>query len=158
MEMNSEGILGWTASLSIRLFKATGEVIDYGVVSTKCVTTAFANLLVDKLQGLAGDLDTFKYHDFGTGTASESEGNTTLQTPTGEAREVGSQVEGATANIYKSIATHTFLGTFTITEHGLFNAATDGVLMDRSKLASAIPVNASDTIEATYQLTFTAGS
>lgn len=151
------GVMKITAKLSVRVFRKTGEIIDYGVVSTRCITTAFVELLVDKLQGLAGDLDTFKYHDYGTGDTAESSADTELETPTAEAREVGTQVEGTSGEIYKSVATHAFAGTFTIAEHGLFNAATNGVLMDRSVFTTPVPVNSGDTIEGTYELTFTAG-
>ena len=156
--MNEMARVGIKASLSIRVIELSGKIIDYGVLSVKCVTTAFVNLLVDKLQGGAGDLDTFKYHDFGTGTTAEAIGDTAMETATGEAREVGTQVDGATANIYKSVATHVFAGDFTITEHGLFNALTVGVLMDRSILVTAVPITTGANIEATYQLTFTPGS
>ena len=124
--------------------------------ATKCVTDAYAALLVDELQASQASHSTFKYHDSGTGTVAEAATDTTLGTPCGEARDTGTQIEGATANIYKSVATHTYGGSFAITEHGLFNAATAGTLMDRSKFA-AVNVANGEKIEFTYELTVSSG-
>lgn len=99
---------------------------------------------------------TFKYHDSGTGTVAEAIGDTGLGTPCGEARDVGTQEEGATAVIYKSVATHTYAGAFAITEHGLFNASSGVTLMDRSKFA-AVNVTATEKIAFDYQLSVVAG-
>jgi hypothetical protein len=142
-----------TGMLSARVFRANGRVQDLGVIARKKVTTAFVNHLVDSLQNqTATPIDTFKYHDSGTGVGAESNANTALGTPCGEARDVGTQLEGASANIYKSVATHTYAGPFAITEHGLFSAAAAGTLMDRSVFA-AINVVATEKIEFSYELT-----
>jgi hypothetical protein len=143
------------ATLSLRFFGADGTFIDYGIVSRKCITDDWVNLLVDVMQGLSGDLTTFKYHDWGEGTTAEDETDVALESPCGEAKDTGTQTEGAQANIYKSVATHTFAGTFTITEHGIFNA--DDVLLDRSTGFSKT-VNADDRLEATYEVLFPSGS
>jgi len=122
----------------------------------KCVTTAYAELLVDELKASVAGHSLFKYHDSGTGTVAEAIGDTGLGTPCGEARDTGTQEEGATAVIYKSVATHTYAGAFAITEHGLFNASTSGTLMDRSKF-TAVNVGIGEKIAFDYQLTVTAG-
>jgi hypothetical protein len=150
-----EGAVVLRSRLLARVFRKDGSMEDLGVIAQKCVTTAFVNKLVDAFQA-AAYVNSWKYHDSGTGTGNEAVGDTTLGTPCGEARDSGTQVEGASANIYKSVATHTYAGTFAITEHGLFDAATVGTLMDRSKF-SAINVNSGDKIEFTYELTCTAG-
>jgi len=151
------GMISMGASLGVRVFRANGDVEDLGIVSTHVVTDAFVAELVDALQaGGVAAFDDYKYHDSGTGTNAEAAGDTALQTPCGEARDVGTQIEGATANIYKSVATNTYAGAFAITEHGLFNAAAAGTLMDRS-VFTAINVVAADKIEFTYQLTCTSG-
>lgn len=123
---------------------------------TKCVTTAYAELLVDELQASEADHSLFKYHDSGTGVVAEDVGDTALGTPCGEARDIGTQEEGATSVIYKSVATHTYAGAFAITEHGLFNAAAAGTLMDRSKF-DAVNVVATEKITFDYQLSVVAG-
>jgi len=145
--------------LSARI-KRAGEkrFRDLGVIARKKVTDAFVAHLVDSLQNQTSTpIDTFKYHDSGTGTNAENKTDTALQTPCGEARDTGTQIEGATGNIYKSVATHTYAGSFAITEHGLFSASSAGTLMDRSVFA-AINVVATDQIEFTYQLTCTSES
>ena len=127
--------------------------------ANKCVTDSFVALLCLALQAHAGSLAAlalFKYHDSGTGTVAESAADVGLGTPWGGARDVGTQVQGATANIYKSVATTTYTGTFAITEHGLFNASTGVTLMDRTKFA-AVNVANLEKIEFTYQLTISAG-
>jgi len=125
-------------------------------VKNRCVTNAYVNLLVDDLQSAQASHSDFKYHDSGTGTVAESAGDTALGTPCGEARDAGTQVEGATANVYKSVATHTYAASFAITEHGLFNAATAGTLMDRSVFA-VINVVSGNQIEFSYELSVSSG-
>ncbi len=150
------GVVSVTSKLSAKVTRVNGDVEDLGVISRRVVTDAFVAYLVDSLQGTEADWVNFKYHDSGTGTDAEAAADTGLQTPCGEARDVGSQIEGATANIYKSVATNTYAGGFAITEHGLFNEAAAGILMDRS-VFSPITVASGDKIEFTYQLTCTSG-
>ena len=71
-------------------------------------------------------------------------------------RATGTQLEGATTNIYKTVATITFTGTHAVSEHGLFSAATAGTMMDRSVFSPADNVVNLDEIEYTYQLTVVA--
>jgi hypothetical protein len=151
----NEGTCKIMGALSIRVIRKDGTIEDKGVVARKVVTTAFVNKLVDAFQA-ATYINAWKYHDSGTGVVAENITDTGLGTPCGEARDSGTQVEGASANIYKTVATHTYAATFAITEHGVFDAATVGTLMDRSKF-SAINVNNGDKIEFTYELTCTAG-
>jgi len=142
---NKRGFLGWLG------IKRPDVRIAHG-----CVTDAYVALLVDDLQAAQAGHSTFSYHDSGTGTVAEAATDTALGTPSAEARDTGTQAEGATANIYKSVATHTYGGSFAITEHGLFNAATAGTLMDRTKFA-AVNVANGEKIEFTYQLTCSSG-
>jgi hypothetical protein len=157
------GLIVPVGRLYARLRKGDGTVIDYGLVGTRVVTTAFVNFVVDQLQTETSAFGDFKYHDSGTGVGDEAVGDTGLGTEStvqvDDLREVGSQEEGATANIYKSIGTIEYDGSAAITEHGLFNdtRAGGGVLMDRTKFA-AINVANGDSITFTYQLTLTAGS
>jgi hypothetical protein len=142
-----------------RLIRANGECIDYGLISTRVVTDAYVAALTDCLQSAVAAFSDYKYHDSGTGTNAEAAGDTTLQTVcTDNLRTVGTQIEGATANVYKSVGTIAYTGTRAITEHGLFNntRASGGTLMDRS-VFSAINVVSGDSIEFTYQLTNTSG-
>jgi len=132
-----------------------GKEIDKRVVKHRVVTDAFVNDIVDNLITETSAFGDYKYHDSGTGTTAEAAGDTALETPTGEARSTGTQVEGA-ANEYKSVATDTYAGSFAITEHGLFNASTGGTLMDRT-VFSAINVVSGDKIEFTFSVSFSSG-
>jgi hypothetical protein len=123
-------------------------------VRNKCITTAYVNYLALMHQTDATGIGDFKYHDSGTGVGNEAVGDTGLGTPWGGSRDVGTQV--ASTNTYTSVATTTYDDTKAITEHGLFNAATSGILMDRSKFP-AINVVPGNQIEWTYTITFTAG-
>jgi hypothetical protein len=156
---------GWmlpVGRLYLRKMGADGLVTDYGLVSTRVVTTAFCTFLAAQLITDSTAIGDFKYHEFGTGTGNEAVGDTSLTFSTemvGDVRATGTQVQGASAVAYKSVATATFDGTGgAITEHGVFNdtRANGGTLMDRSKFA-AINVVAGDSITATYELTLTAG-
>lgn len=150
------GKLGFEAVLSAKVIhKDTGEIVNLGVICRKVVTDAFVEFLVDKLVA-TGSINVFKYHDCGTGTTDEAASQTTLTTPFGGARVVGTQVEGATAEIYKTVATIEFGSAFAITEHAVFSAATNGTMMDRSKFA-VINVSATIKIEFTYELTVNSG-
>ena len=133
-----------------------GRRTDYGVVSRHLVTTAFVNYMVDNMQAETSAWGDFKYHDSGVGTTGAAVGDTDIETTDGVARATGTQTEGASANIYKSVGTITYDSTKAITEHGLFSSAASTTLMDRHVFA-AINVVATDSIEFTFQLTATAG-
>lgn len=131
--------------------------LDYGVVGKKVVTTAGVNAIVDAFQNSV-ELENFKYHAFGTGTVAEAVGDTALGTEV-ETRATGTTEEGGTANVFKTVGTVAFTASRAITEHGVFSASTSGTLLDRTMFsASTINVVSGDSIQATYQLTFTAGS
>jgi len=144
------------ATLHIRVLHADGAIEDLGLVSKRVVTTAHVNHLVDALQAANAAFSNYKYHDSGTGTTASVDGDIALETPCGEARTVGSQTEGAAANIYKTVAIHTYAGNFDITEHCVFSAASGPTALDRS-VFSAIPVVANDRIEFQYEITYPAG-
>jgi hypothetical protein len=141
--------------LSARITHASGAVEDLGLISIQKITTAFRDYLVDSLQNSATNpLSNFKFHGCGTGTTAEENTQTALVTEVGS-RVEGSQTEGATANIYKTVATISFTDAYAITEHGVFSASSNGTLMDRS-LFSAINVVSGDSIQFTYEATFNA--
>lgn len=151
------GIPSLTAELKARLIKSDGEVIDYGTISHKVVTTAFVSFVVDQLQTETSAFGDFKYHDSGEGNTAENVADTDIETTDGESRATGTQTEGASANIYRSVGTISYTSTKAIVEHGLFNASTSGTLMDRSVFA-ALNVENGDSIQYTYELTVNAGS
>lgn len=139
------------------LIRADGSRVEYGLLGCRVVTTALVNFVVDQLQTETSEFGDFKYHDSGVGTTAEAVGDTDIETTDGESRATGSQEEGASANIYKSIGTISYTTTKAITEHGLFSQSTGTTLMDRT-VFSAVNVVNGDSIQFTYQLTLTAGS
>lgn len=134
----------------------TGQYGDYalGIVSPNVITDTGVAALVDILQ--AGITATnLKFHGSGTNNASEAAANTALGTEV-ESRASGTNAEGATGNIYRSVGTQSYTDTRSIVEHGLFTASTTGVLFDRS-VFSSIGVLNGDSIEWTYECTFSSG-
>lgn len=141
--------------LRARLIRANGMVINYGLISTRLVTTAFVNFVVDQLITESTIFGDYKYHDSGVGVTAANVSDVDIETTDGESRVAGTQVEDA-ANIYESVGTIAYTTTKAITEHGLFNASTGVTLMDRH-VFSALNVENGDSIEFTYDLTVTAG-
>lgn len=144
----------------------TGEVIPYGLASLRVVTTVGVGYIVDAFQNLV-EPENMKFHGFGTGTTAEASGDTALVTELttqynpDSTRPTGTTTEGASANIYRTVATLTpdSGGSIVLREHGIFSAASAGVLLDRS-LFAAITLDSTlgDSLQVTYDLTFPAGS
>lgn len=163
-EQVPENLIQATAQLFATVNHKSGEKEDLGCIGTKCVTTAFVNLLVDAMQNVSGApalLAAFKYHYSGEGTTGSQITDTALESPyhptPDQAGAVGTQLEGATANVYKSVGTITYHASKAITEHGIFNVSNYGAtLLDRTTF-TAINVVDDDSITFTYQLTMTAG-
>jgi hypothetical protein len=149
------GIPTFTAELRAVLIRADGSRVNYGLLSSRSITTAFVTFVVDQLQTETSVFGDFKYHDSGVGTTAENVANTAMETTDGESRVSGTQTESA-ANVYVSVGTITYTTTKAITEHGLFNDSSAGTLMDRS-VFSAINVVNLDSIAFTYSLTVSSG-
>ena len=149
------GLSGFIGELRLRVLKANGDIINYGLVSLRVVTTAFVDLMVDQLIAESSIWGDFKWHDSGVGTTAAVIGDTDIETTDGEARASGTQVENA-HNIYESVGTIAYTSTKAITEHGLFNASTGVTLMDRH-VFSAVNVENGDSIEYTYRINCTPG-
>jgi hypothetical protein len=145
-------LLGRVAAVVTR---KDGRTINYGTLGYRVVTTAYVNLLVDELQSSTAAHSTFLYHGSGTGTTAADVGDTAMGTAV-ESRATGTQTEGASANIYRSVGTVGYTATRAVTEHGLFSASTGATLMDRT-VFTAINVVSGDSIQFTYELTATAG-
>lgn len=150
------GLHVMTSELRAVLIKANGVTIDYGVISRQLVTDAFVEFQVDQMQVETSEWGDFKYHDSGVGVTAANVADTDIETTDGEARAVGSQAEGATAEIYQSVGTITYSGALAITEHGLFSNAAGATLLDRHVFAAINVVNL-DSIEFTYEYTISSG-
>jgi hypothetical protein len=142
-------------TLRVRLKEVSGtDVFDLGLASVNVVTTAGVNYVIDAIQSLA-TISNLKWHASGTNNTAENVSNTALGSETGS-RVSGTQAEGASANIYKTVATVSYGSSLSIVEHGLFSASTTGTLFDRS-VFTAIAVDTSTSIEFTYEWTLNAG-
>lgn len=141
-----------------------GKSIPLGVASYRVVTTAGVNFIVDAFQASA-TISNMKYHGFGTGTTAEAITQTALITEltteyaSNNTRPTGTQTEGATANIYRTVGTLSPDATVAITEHGIFDQAANsgGTLLDRT-VFSAWNMVSGDSLAVTYDVTFAAGS
>lgn len=140
-----------------------GHVLDYGLIATRSVTTAGVNSLASGFNAGAFNVGNYKFHGFGTGTNAENITDVGLQTElttqyaVDNTRPTGSQ--GAATNVYTTIGTLTpdSGGTIAITEHGVFSASSSTTLWDRSVFSAVNLVAGSDSLQVTYNLTFTAG-
>jgi hypothetical protein len=149
--------------VSLAVIKADGRVIDYGLASLRVVTTAGVNAIVDAFQN-SFEVENLKYHGLGTGTNAEASGDTALQTELtteynpNNTRATGSTTEGAAANVYRTVGTNTVDASAAVTEHGIFSQAATGggTLLDRS-VFSVINLANGDSLQTTYDLTFSAG-
>lgn len=152
------------ASLKMRQFHATqhdpfnpavmGWWENIGVVSYKKVTVAFRDDIVDNLVAEQSAFGDYKFHESGLSNTAEANTHTALQTTNGITRATGTQLEGATADIYKSVGTQTADATETWEEHGIFNIATSGTMMDRNLISPNVSVVSGDQVEFTYEITF----
>ena len=145
-------------SLAIKKIDTDGDIEDYGIVSRQKITDDFVANLVTHMQTTAGE-DIFKYHQSGVTTGAESTGDSTL----GAGSSAYGCDEGSssgTANVYATIATHTYAAATVVREHVVFNSSglggDAGVLMDIS-LFAAVSCLSGDSIQFTYTLTANSG-
>jgi hypothetical protein len=151
-----------TAALKLVVIRADGSVEDYGVVDRRVVTDDGVAFIVDAFQNIT-ELETMEFHGIGTGSTAENQTDSALVTEitteyqTDNTRPTGTNAEGATANIYQTVATNTVDAQVLTREHGIFDQASNagGVLLDRSVFA-LITLEASDSLQSTYELTFNA--
>jgi len=156
-----EAVTEVTAELAAKVLRADGSVEDKGVVSRKIVSTAFLTELTNAMRATGASvtrIQNYKYHAWGTSTASENAGHNDVQSPALPTNAPGTRVTGTqagSANTYVSVATITAAGTLAITEHCISPDTTSPSYgLDRS-LFPAINVNAGDSIQFTYTLTLT---
>jgi len=157
------GVTTMLASLAIRVRRANGEWIDYGVVSRQLITDAGVAYLVDDWDNGASDINLMDFHGCGTGSTAENVSQTALITESttvlnpDSTRATGTNSQPS-ANVFQTIGTLTFDGGAAVTEHGIFSqaAAGGGTLWDRS-VFSAINVASGDSIQFTYQCTVSSG-
>lgn len=115
------------------------------------ITTVGKQWVADVLQEVDAATDALKWHKSGTGTTAAVVGNTNLATGI-YSRTSGSQTEGASANIYRSVGTINYTGTRSITEWGIFTTSTGGSMVSRKTFTAKSVVNG-HSIQFTWDLT-----
>lgn len=146
--------------LKVKVHRASGEWIDYGVVDYRVVTTAFVTALATALHSQASPGDLF-YHALGTGTTAAAVTDTGMGTEltteyTGNVRATGTHT--SSAGVYTSVATNTLdSGTPAVTEHGVMGAASGASTLIDRHVFTAVNMAAGDSFVSTYELTLTAG-
>jgi hypothetical protein len=150
--------------LWLSVFRNDGTMEDLGLASCRVVTDTGVGYIVDAFQNLV-ELENMKFHGLGTGTTAESAAQTALVTElttqysSSNTRPTGTLGEkSGDSKTYETTATITVSATVAATEHGIFSVATSGsgVMLDRS-LFSVVNLASSESIAATYQLTFPSG-
>lgn len=139
--------------LHVKHFRS-GELFEERDLGTGVITTAGVNLWAADWNNATATIKLATWHDSGTGVTVPTTSDTVMQTPTGNARIIGAQSN--LLNVYKTIATLAYGGTFAITEWGLFTAVTSGTMFDH-RTFTIINVVSGDTIQFTYALTVVAG-
>lgn len=158
------GLMTGYGELRLRLHKASGEWIDYGVVGYRVVTDVGVAFLVDDWDNNGTDQTTMNFHGVGTGTTAEAAADTALVTESttilnpNSTRATGTRAQPA-ANQYRTTGVLTFDGSGAITEHGVFSASPTGtgVLWDRTVFA-AVNVASGDSLSSEYTCTINSGS
>jgi len=144
---SQEGI-GLKGIIKIEHFR-NGKKIDERVVENLIVNAGKA-----QVSGLIGGVvsGAFGYIAVGTGTTSPSASDTALEN---EVMRVSSTNTQLTTNVTNDTlqmqATFNFTVSYAITEAGIFNALSGGVMLARQTF-SAINVNAGDSIMITWKI------
>lgn len=158
------GLSNVYGSLYLTHIKASGEVVELGLASMRVVTTAGVNYLVGTFAG-TGATTNIKYHGIGTTNTAEASTDTALVAESTTAlnpdntRATGSTTTGGSSNVYRTVGTLTADATIAAVEHGIFtqSATGGGTLWDRS-IFSTVTLASGDSLQATYDCTFAAGS
>jgi hypothetical protein len=149
-----------------KVIRGSGEIVYFGLISLRVVTDTGVGYLVDSLQNLT-EPENLKFHGYGTGTTAEAASQTALVTEltteyaTDNVRPTGSLTEGASANIFRTVATLSpdGAGTLAIAEHAILSQAATGggVMLDRSQFSAINLTRGSDSLQTTYDLTVPSG-
>ena len=163
------GIPHLYGQLCLSIIAPDGHRKDYGLVSLRVITTVGAAFVVDSFQGIQS-LSSMRYHGVGGTSTVELASNTALGSEFGSAyspantRPTGSQAEGDSSVVYRTIGLISVTDTVTIAEHGLFSQAstvsgtpTGGILFDRSALASET-IFTGFILQADYRLVVATGT
>lgn len=144
---------GWVSPLAWKIPFLFGTWSDSRIYSNLITNAGFAGV-ASRING-AGSEAAFTYIGIGTGTTSPVVGNTALETEitTGGGARASATASRTTTDVTNDTATlvHTFnfTSSFAVTESGVLNAASSGVLLGRQTF-SAINVVNGDSLQVTW--------
>lgn len=144
-----------------KIIRANGEVVDLGLMGLNIVTTAGVNYIGDSFRNTV-EPEAMKYHGIGTGATAEVVGNTALGTEaTTQYNPDNTRATGSLAgtnNVFTTVGTNTVDASFSPTEWGLFTQAATGggTMLDRVTFTAVALANG-DSLQTTFNLTFTSG-
>lgn len=150
-----EGLFNRYAAFGVQIPGLTGKRVDAKTIQN-LITNAGKAGAASRLNG-AGSEAAFTYIAVGTGTTSAAAGNTTLET---EISDSGLSRANATAtrvtttqtnDTAQLVYTFTVSGTKAVTESGVLNASSNGVLLCRQTF-SAINVVSGDSLQITWKV------
>lgn len=144
--------------LYVRVIRADGRMIDYGMVGVHLITNAGKTYVRDAWINTV-ELENMKFHALGTGTTAPAVTDTALQTELttqynpDNTRATGSLTNNG-SNVFRTVGTNTVDASAAITEAGLMSQAATGggVLFDRQTFA-AINLAAGDSLQTTWDIT-----
>lgn len=132
-----------------------GSYVDEMVIANLITDAGLAGV-ASRINGSGGE-NAFTYIAIGTGSTAAAEGDTTLQT---EITTNGGERASATASrvtttetndTARLVYTFNFTGSFTVTESGVFNAASSGTLLAR-QVFTGIAVGNGDSLQITWSI------
>lgn len=149
--------------LSLVHIAKDGSWLDYGLVGVRQVTDDGVDFIVDAFHA-AATIDNMKFHGLGTTNTAEDQTDSALiaeittQYTSDNVRPTGTQTEGGSTNIYRTVGTIGVDATVAAVEHGILDQAAvgGGVLLDRT-VFTVVNLGSGDSLQATYELTITAG-
>lgn len=141
-------------NVSYKLFDKDGNLKEERDISNLITNAGFAGV-ASRING-DGSEAAFTYIALGTGTTAANVADTTLETEitTGGGERANSTVSRVTTDVTNDTAqlveTFAFTSSFAVTESGVLNAASTGVLLAR-QVFSAINVANGDSLQVTWK-------
>ena len=156
--MSEAGVLKWRANVNIDLIGPDGEVKDNRLIKNLVVDGGLSTAIKQVVGDAGGGAQPakFNYVALGEGTTAPVAGNTALETEEsggGYARQVDTDPSfPVTGQGEIQVTFGAGNGEGAITESGLFNAVTTGVMLARV-VFSAINKGALDSLQITWRIT-----
>lgn len=138
-----------TGNVQIDLFDETGAVKDTRQIKNLVVTvgkTFIASRMVGATNNIMG------YIELGTGTTAAAAGDTTLQAAISGSRTALTSGSNVNNVVTYSVLFPAGVGTGAVTEAGVFNAASAGIMLCRTTFA-VVNKGTSDAMSVTWTIT-----